>query len=218
MPNNFCLCNDSCDTEYFVFPALDLDQDCAGVPSLSQVCGLVIIPSSADLPSDWEDRDAWGVVVDNSEDGAGKYLTGVGRVDEPEDTNVVVAKGQVVKTISLYTLEIEVYNLSNTQYEFLRALQCNPLNYVFWFENVSGHLWGGPTGITPFLTDVDFPLGDGDGDLEKAVLTIQWRAKCDPPRTYIEDLSVITELTEVIGDPDAGEILGDPDTGEMIGH
>jgi hypothetical protein len=189
MVNNFCLC-ETCDTE-FVFGALDIDQDCAGVPSLSQVSGLLIVPNSATLPSDWESRAAWEAVIDNdsTDNSFGKYLSGIGSVAEPEKTVVTVAKGVEITTIRDYVLEMEFYNLSATQYEFFSSLQCNPLNYKFWIENISGHLWGGANGISPQLTDVDFPLGAGEVDVEKAVLTIQWRSKCDPPRTYIEDLS-----------------------------
>jgi hypothetical protein len=218
MPNNFCLC-DTCDE--FIFVALDADQDCAGVPNLSQVCGLLIIPDTADLPTDWESKTAWEAVIDNDTEGAGKYLTGVGSIPEPEKNTITVAKGVEMTTIRDYTLTMEVYNLSNTQYTFLRSLQCNPLNYVFWPENVSGHIWGGSTGIAPRLTDVDFPLGAGEDELEKAVLTINWRSKCDPPRTYIDDVSEnfneIATTAGSIGTGATGEVLGTGATGEILG-
>ena len=221
MPNNFCLC-ETCDTEFY-FGALDADQDCAGVPSLSQVSGLLIVPNSATLPSDWESRAAWDAVIDNdsTDNSFGKYLTGVGTIPEPEKTTLTIAKGVEITTIRDYTLTLEIFNLSSAQYEFLRSLQCNPLNYVFWIENVSGHLWGGSTGITPRLTDVDFPLGGGEGDVEKAVLTINWRSKCDPPRTYIEDISEnfpsASTIADVIGTGDVGDVLGTGDVGDVIG-
>lgn len=203
MPNNFCLC-ETCETEFY-FGALDADQDCSASPDLSQISGLLIVPDSAALPSDWESRTAWEAVVDNdsTDNSYGKYLTGIGSIDESENTTVEIAKGQQITTIRLYTFILEVYNLSNTQYQFMLAMQCNPANYTFWPENVSGHLWGGSTGIAPTYTNVAFPLGAGDGDVEKAVLTIQWRATCDPPRTYIEGLSEnfagTTEITRILG-------------------
>lgn len=219
MPNNFCLC-ETCDSE-FIFPALDADQDCAGVPNLSQVCALLIIPDNADLPSDWESKTAWELVIDNEDTGSGKYLAGVGEVPEPEKNELTVAKGVVVVTIRDYSITLEIFNLSNTQYEFLRALQCNPLNYVFWIENVSGHIWGGATGISPYLTDVSFPLGGGEGDVEKAVLTINWRAKCQPERTYIDNVSEnfpTSTIASVIGNGTTGEVIGTGATGDVIGY
>ena len=219
--NNFCLCEDTCETE-FIWGALDADQDCAGVPSLSQVSGLLVIPDGAALPTDWETKADWTAVVDNDDttNSKGKYITGVGNVPDPEKTTIIVAKGVTLTTIRGYQLILEIYNLSHIQYEFLRSLQCNPLNYVFWIENVSGHLFGGDTGISPFLTDVDFPMGGGEGDVEKAVLTINWRAKCDPPRTYIEDLSDgfegATSTSQIFG-TSATEIFG-TSASEIFGY
>lgn len=211
MANNFCLCQ-TCDAE-FLFGALDTDQDCAGMPLMSQVAGLLIVPDGAGPPDDWTVRADWEAVIDqdSTDNSFGKYLTGIGSVAEPEKTTITVAKGQQVTTIRLYTLVLEVYNLSNVQYLFLLSLQCNPLNYQFWIENVSGHLWGGASGISPTLTDVDFPLGAGEADVEKAVLTIEWRATCDPPRTYIEGLSDnfpdATETSNILGFAQ-GQVLG----------
>lgn len=187
--NNFCSCV-TCDTEFY-FGAFDADQDCPGSPSLSQVCAILIKPEGATGPIDWTVKTDWESAVDNTDTANNfvKYLSGVGSIDTPDKTTLTVAKGQVVTTIRLYTLQMEVFNLSNTQYETLRKIQCNPTNYTFWVENIGGHIFGGSLGISPTLTDVDFPLGSGDEDIERAVLTIQWRAKCDPERTYINNLS-----------------------------
>lgn len=187
--NNFCLC-DTCETE-FLFPALDADQNCAGSPSLSQVTGILIIPTGVTLPTDWESKEDWEEVIDNGDtvNSSGKYLTGIGSVDAPDKTIVTIAKGVQEITIRTYTLLLEVFNLSDAQYEFLRSIQCNPNNFTFWMENAGSHLFGGEEGISPTLTDVDFPLASAENDMEKATLTIQWRATCDPPRTTIENLS-----------------------------
>lgn len=201
--NNFCLCN-TCETE-FSFPALDADQNCPGSPSLSQITGLLVVPDGAALPDDWTLKADWETVIDNDDttNAFGKYMTGIGSVDTPEKTTIQIAKGVTVTTIRTYTATLEIFNLSDVQYEALRALQCNPTNYVFWLENAGGHIFGGASGLTPFLTDVDFPLGAGESDFERAVLTIQWRAKCDPPRTYIENLSEnfagLTDRSRVFG-------------------
>lgn len=187
--NNFCNCT-TCDTE-FLFPALDVDQNCIGDVSLSQVVAVLILADGATPPSDWTSKTAWADVVDNNDTSNSfvKYVTGVGFVETPEKTQLTVAKGVTINTIKTYTLTLEVFNLSNAQYAFLRSLQCNPTNYTFWIENAGGHLYGGSDGILPFLTDVDFPLLGGENDVEKAVLTIRYRSKCDPDRTYIENLS-----------------------------
>lgn len=184
------VCVDNC-TDEFEFLALDVDQNCPGEINLSQITDIWMKPNSAgagEVPFDnWvttgftvlANPDAIdNTVTDNSKV---KWLTGVGEVPASEKQIVSVQKF-LKKTIKrVYTLTLTVYNLSNAQYEFLKSLQCNPLNYTFWYGN-SAHVYGKATGIIPTATDVDFPLGAGESDVEMATLTIQWEAKTDPER------------------------------------
>lgn len=183
-------CPDNCSTE-FDFKALDTDQDCASVPSLSQLTDLWMKPNSASAGTvpfqNWVDGGytvlANPSAIDNTttDNSKCKWLTGIGGIDVPDKTVFTVHKRQKVTAKRLYTLVWNVYNLSNAQYEFLRSLQCNPTNYKFWYANDT-HVWGKSTGIIPVSTDVDFPLGTGEGDVEMATLTIQFEAKTDPER------------------------------------
>jgi hypothetical protein len=187
--NNFCSCVE-CDVE-FTFTALDIDQNCAGQPLLSQVAGLLILPDGATPPTDWTSKADWEAVVNNSatDNTAARYLTGIGGVDVPEKQIIRVAKGVDVLAYRTYQLVLDIFNLSDLNRDFAAALQCNPLNFKFWFETVDGSVFGGSTGISPTFTDADFPLGSGEADLEKATVSIRWRATCEPPRTTIVDLS-----------------------------
>lgn len=202
--NTFCTCV-TCDTE-FDYPVFDSDQNCTGDVSMSQVCGILLKPEGATAPTDWTSKTDWEAVVDNSDTSNSfvKYLSGVGAVPLPEKTTITVAKGYEITTIREYTLQLEVFNLSSTQYESLRKYQCNPTSYTFWIENIGEHIFGGSTGIAPISTDVDFPLLGGENDTEKAILTIKWRAKCDPERTYIQNLSenFASPLVTLFGESD----------------
>ncbi len=183
-------CTTDCSDE-FLFPNLDTDQDCASVPNLSQLADLWLLPNSASAANapflNWVDGGFTVLAnpsgIDNAEtdNTKAKWLTGIGGVDVPEKTQFTVHKRQKVTSKRLFTLVWQVFNLSNAQYEFLRSLQCNPTNYKFWYANDT-HVWGKSTGITPVSTDVDFPLGAGEGDVEQATLTIQFEAKSDPER------------------------------------
>lgn len=183
-------CPTDCSTE-FDFPALDTDQNCASVPNLSQLTDLWMHPNSLSdsvVPfQNWVDGGytvlANPTAIDNSvtDNSKCKWLTGVGGIDVPEKTQFTVHKRQKVTAKRLYTLTWTIYNLSNAQYEYLRSLQCNPTNYTFWYANDT-HVWGKSTGIIPVATDVDFPLGAGEGDVEMATLTIQFESKTDPER------------------------------------
>jgi hypothetical protein len=219
--NAFCDCT-TCDIE-FTFGALDTDQNCVGNPLLSQVAGLLIIPDGATPPVDWTSKTDWEAAINNAatDNTAGRYIALVGGVDVPDKTITRVAKGVDVLSSRTYTLSAEQFNLSDTNRDFLRKLQCNPTNYKFWFETVDGHIFGGATGISPSFTDVDLPLGAGDTDLEKAVIAIQWRSKCDPDRTYIdnvsENFSAAAAFAPLWGFGTTAEIWGTPNSGEVWG-
>lgn len=182
------VCPADCSTD-FEFPILDTDQNCAGVPNLSQLTDLWISPndSNASPFANWVDSgytilaNPTDIDNTNADNTKVKWLTGVGGIDAAEKTVIRVQKFQDVTLKRRYTTTWTIYNLSNAQYEFLRALQCNPTNYTFWYGN-STHVWGKSTGIVPVLTDVDFPLGAGEGDVELATLTIAFESRVDPER------------------------------------
>lgn len=183
-------CPDNCSTA-FDFLALDTDQNCPGELNLSQVTDLWMLPneaSDAQAPfSNWVDggytilANPTGIDNTDTTNAKTKWLTAVGEVPASEKTIFTVQKFQKVTTKRVFTLTLTVYNLSNAQYEFLRSLQCNPTNYTFWYGN-SAHVYGKATGIVPTFTDVDFPLGAGEADVELATITITWEAKTDPER------------------------------------
>lgn len=183
-------CPDDCSTD-FNFPALDTDQNCAYIPDLSQIGDVWFKPNEAadsEVPfENWVDGGytvlANPDAIDNSvtDNSKVKWLTGLGEVAASEKTVFTVQKFQKVTIKRIYTLTLTVFNLSNAQYEYLRALQCNPTNYTFWYGN-SAHVYGKATGIIPTFTDVDLPLGAGESDVEQAIVTITWESKVDPER------------------------------------
>jgi hypothetical protein len=184
------VCPDGCSVD-FEYPALDTDQNCPGDLNLSQVTDWWIKPNeAADTQVPFENWVDGGYTVlanpdsiDNTDttNAKVKWLTAIGEVPASEKTVFTVQKFQKVTIKRVFTLTLTIYNLSNLQYEFLRALQCNPTNYTFWYGN-SAHVYGKATGIIPTFTDVDFPLGAGEGDVELATVTITWESKTDPER------------------------------------
>lgn len=184
------ICPDDC-TNGLQFPALDADQNCPGLPNLSQITDVWIKPNEAadtEVPfDDWVDGSYTvtsnpsaidNTVTDNSKV---KWLTGIGEIPAAEKTVIRVQKFQDVTLKRRYTLTFTIYNLSHAQYEFMRALQCNPTNYTWWYGNTA-HVYGKATGIIPVFTDVDLPLAGGEGDVENAVVTIIFESKVDPER------------------------------------
>ena len=181
-------CPPDCSDE-FEFLALDTNQDCPFIPPLSQIGDVWFVPNGSDMYpfANWVDGGytvlANPTAIDNTDtvNAFAKWITGIGEVAASEKVVFTTHKFQKVTIKRVFTLVLTIYNLSNEQYEFLRSLQCNPTNYTFFYGN-SFHVYGKATGIIPTFTDVDFPLGAGEADVELATLTITWESKSDPER------------------------------------
>ena len=213
MLNNWLSCPTDCGT-VIQLPAIPNNQDCTAYNlDYSQVCGVLILPTGVALPGDWQSPDDWNDLVDNTDTSntAGKYLIGEGQVPEPELDEVEYPK-RIKRVVNrLYRLEFEVDNLNDATYAFLQKFQCGYTEFKFWIETVSGHLFGGSSGITPSFSDASFPLNGGRDDTMFGSLTIEFNADGDPPRAAV-DLTGLTNVTQnnLIGDPDNNFIIGDP--------
>jgi hypothetical protein len=213
--NQFLQCPSDCLD--FDFGVLDEDQDCTSYDlEFSQVCGLIFLPNAAPLPTDWTSPSDWEEVIDNelTNNSKGRYIIGSGEVPVPEKFI-----GEYPKKIRRvldrrYTVRMEVVNLSNNQYEFIRLLQCGDLKCRIWIETVGGLLFGGPSGIVPSLIDGDLPLSSDRNGKEFGTTFIQFFSDGDPDRAAV-DLTGVGVDTGVpaIGDPDQNFIIGDPSSG-----
>lgn len=188
--NNFCSCPSDCSTS-LMLPALPVDPYCNTRPTQSEVRLALILPVGVTPPVDVTDVGQWeGVIAnDNVDNTKGKYLVGIGSLEAPEKTVTRVAKGIDVTTQKVYTLSMQITSLPDATYDFLRAFQCNPRDFTFWFYDVHGYLYGGANGISPKLTDVDFVHNSGEESVLSANLNIQFRTPgCDPDRHLVPNL------------------------------
>lgn len=172
--------------------AIDVNQDCTLYDQVfSQICGVILMPNTASAVPDWTDVDSWATVIDNSlaNNSKGKYLVGEGEIEEPDGDTAEYPKRQLRILNRVYTLDLTIKNLSDAQYEFLRAMQNGWTGFKFWIETVGGRLLGGSSGIAPVLVNVSFLYSGGRNDREEAVLTLQYESDGDPPRTDITGLA-----------------------------
>lgn len=189
------ICPTDCNTP-LVFPALATDQNC--VPQLfqSEVTDLYFRPNTivdgypygTGVVADWGTTTATPIVanptaIDNAvtDNSKVKWITGIGDLPAAEKTVITVQKFGEATLRRTYTLTFTVQNLSNLMYDFLRALQCNPSAFTFWYANTS-HFYGKDTGIIPTFVDADLPLVSGEDSLESGVITLKWKAAVDAER------------------------------------
>lgn len=210
--NQFLSCPTDClDLD---FGALDEDQECTSYDlEFSQVCGLIILPNEAPLPSDWTSLSDWEEVIDNmvTNNSKGRYIIGAGEVPPPEKFIGEYPKKVRRVLDRKYSVRMDIFNLSDNQYEFIRLLQCGPVKFRFWIETLGGHLFGGPSGIVPSWTDGELPLSPLRDGKEIGTALLNFFSDGDPDRTMI-DLTTLgsDEGVAAIGDPDNNFIIGDP--------
>lgn len=188
--NSFLTCPD-CD-DVFALGPIPVDQDCTLYEQkFSQVCGLILLPNTSSLPPDWTDADSWATVLDNAVTGNGKgrYMVGEGEIQAPDGDLTEYPKRRLRVTSRLYTVDITIKNLSDSQYTFLKQLQCGWVDFRFWIETVGGRLFGGASGIDPSTVDVAFLYSGGRNDKEEAVLTITYESDGDPTRADVEGIA-----------------------------
>lgn len=185
--NSFLSCPTDCSTP-LLLPAIEQVQNCTNYKqAFSQISDLIIVPDGAPDPLDLTGAPDAALVaasidnmnVDNTKS---RHIVGEGGVAAPEKITDEYPKRQSRTVFRTYTLTFNIKNLTDAQYEFLRALQCGWTGFSFYYANVGGHLFGDAGGILPASVDVDFPLAEGRDDKEIATLTITWDADGDPPR------------------------------------
>ena len=183
-------CPDDC-TDVNLLPAITAEQDCTGYEqTLSQVCDLYILPSlTADIFTDWNDGtsnaaqdDGVGIDNANTDNTKAKWLVGIGGVAEPAETVTEYPKLQRKVSERLYTLTFRVLDLVQTQYDFLRQLQCGDTGFKFYYGDLAGFVYGIQGGLSPLSVDVDFPKGGANTDKNAADITLTWRSNGDPDR------------------------------------
>lgn len=181
--NTFLTCPTDCGP--ILFPAIDIEQDCTSFDiTESEVCGILFV-QDGNYPADWTSQADWEALINNPGSNApdGKYLVGRGGVPAPEKVTVELPKN-IDKVVSRkYTLTFNVTNMSDANYEFLRAVQCGDTSISVWFETIGGYLFGGPTGISPYSFDADLPLDEGRDAYERGIITLVWEADGDAARS-----------------------------------
>jgi len=99
----------------------------------------------------------------------------------PEESEVTISKDRIVVGEKTHTLNIDIDETNQTNYEFLRGMECGR-KVTLWYKTVSGLLYGGPTGI-----DGTLRLNEVIPRSRKEVVvftgTFKWNAKNAPCRT-----------------------------------
>lgn len=171
------------------YGALPEDPNCVSVPPLAEIQHVYIQPTGATAPFDWSTPTAPTAVsgaIDNTttDNSKTKHLVIIGSQVDPEETIYNGPGGSQVVSNRRYTMNGRTPITAQSIYDFLKQIQCNNLNFVFWFGTRGGYLFGGENGIYPAASNARFPKNEGNESVEEGTIILTYDSdNGDPPRT-----------------------------------
>ena len=143
---------------------------------------LYVAPKDAANLSDWTSATAWAARITNSGTGADdiREMHVSADLPAPERDKVDISVRRTVTTPATWTINIDIDDLGDENYEFIRSTACNTSVKV-WFAT-QNYIYGGNTGIIAEIS-LDPMIERGKKSLQKASGTITWEAKFAPERT-----------------------------------
>lgn len=173
-------CSASCDAD---LPVTNFS-DCNPEALFSEIQRVFIAKSSAAPFTNWAAAAEWTTRLSQTSVVGNDYirpLTVIG--DKPAAASVSkdISNGRKVVIGKDHTINFTVDDVSQENYEFMRALECGG-QFRIWYETAGGKMYGGNEGI---LINVDANLVDNRGREETETINgvITWRAKFHPERT-----------------------------------
>lgn len=135
----------------------------------SEIAGLLILPTGATPPGNWENIADWVSTIDNEEtdDTKGKYIVGRGSFLPDAQVEVSLAGGRFIENRErTYRLNMAVLNIDDGHSDLCRKLQTNSRRFSFWLLTVGDRLIGGTNGMRPIRVNADFVLASGTDSRE----------------------------------------------------
>jgi len=171
------VCPTGCDTPV---PSADFNF-CAPVNSFGEVTHIFLASLEAECFTDVEDVDEWLARLDNTttDINAIRFLHVSADWPAGERDTIETSLYRKVKTPATFTINVDVDDVSDLNYEFMRASQCN-IVWRLWF--VAGdYLFGGICGVEANL-NLDYVVERGSKSIQKITGTAQWEASFSPER------------------------------------
>lgn len=148
---------------------------------------LMVKPDPADptqpitKPTDVTDLAAWNLVIDQTADDKVRKCIGIGDMPEPESDTRTISKGRILTTNKTFTINFDIDDASDENYEATRELECNPTVFI-WAVTRGQKLYGGPNGMRCSVSKAVAPLNRGEDAYETFLWQFQWESTGHPPR------------------------------------
>jgi len=172
------VCSESCDTQ---LPAVDFDI-CNPQVKFGQI-GTLYITNIGNPLTDETDLAEWQARWALAQIDPAKIITLDIIGDKPvaEATIIDISKNRKVQGNKNHTVNIKIDDLSQANYEMMRAFECGKTLLV-WYVTLEGELFGGAAGIEASIL-LNHMIPQGANDLQDIQGTLTWRSKFHPCRT-----------------------------------
>lgn len=143
--------------------------------------------TDASAATEWNDRISSNNTPPGSSTAAVKDLLRrlkiIGDIPAPTETTRAISGGRTAVTGKVYTMNIEIDDMSNENWQFCQTVQCSKagLKVKAWPITKSGHFLGGNTGISATLK-INHLLDRGEDGIMRAVGTLEFKTFVFPNR------------------------------------
>lgn len=170
------VCPNNCETE---LPEVRFSK-CSPTIVLSEIVRIFLGKQSTEPFTDWKSATEWTTRLSENGTTANAIRPLTVTADKPAGSPVVkeISNGRKYNLRKDFTINIEIDDVSEENYEFMRVTQCGG-EYKLWFETAGGRLYGGNEGIDASLV-LDNVLGRGKDEIEKITGTASWDDKFSP--------------------------------------
>ena len=170
------VCPNNCETE---LPEVRFSK-CSPTIVLSEIVRIFLGKQSTESFTDWKSATEWTTRLSENGTTANAIRPVTVIAYKPAGSPVVkeISNGRKYNLRKDFTINIEIDDVSEENYEFMRVTQCGG-EYKLWFETAGRRLYGGNEGIDASLV-LDNVLGRGKDEIEKITGTASWSDKFSP--------------------------------------
>lgn len=156
---------------------------CAPKVNQSEIKRLFIAPADAPAFTDVAAASEWTTRL-KEDTGTGdviRPLTVIG--DKPEAAGVEreISNRRRIRIGKDHTVNFTIDDVSDKNYEFMRATECGSGTYRIWYETHGGYLYGGNEGIKASVS-MGLVQNRGADEIETINGVATWRTKFHPER------------------------------------
>ena len=174
--------NPTCPTSCSTVPAVVDFDFCDPKTYYGEIEKIYVAAKDADYLSDWTSAAAWAARISNTDTDANviRELHVMADLPQPERDEIEISVRRKQTTPATWTINVDLDDLSDDNYEFLRTTACNT-QVRMWFAT-EDHIYGGNTGIVCDII-LDPVIERGRKSLQKGMGRITWESKFAPERT-----------------------------------